>query len=685
MNVVAPTARSGPAAAHDELRVMVVDDALVVRSLLSRWIDAAPGLRVVATLRNGREALERLEAAKPDVVVLDVEMPELDGISTLPRLLELRRDLVVIMASALTRENAEVTLKALALGAADYIPKPANEGGVMTSATFQRELIEKIRALGARPRKQPVLPPYARPAPATRRLASAVQRVGKWRVAPPEPQPDRFKLRPFPAVTPRVLLIGSSTGGPQALTKLMSRLDAVSELAPILITQHMPATFTTILAEHLTRAGAKQVHEAVHGEPVLAGKVYLAPGGKHMRVARQDGTAVIVLDDGPPVNFCKPAVDPLFSSAAEVWGPWNMALILTGMGSDGTSGAGEIVAAGGSVIAQDEATSVIWGMPGSAVDGRRVLGRAAAGPDRPKGRPHVPGGHTVSQHDYEYLRRLLKARSGLVLSADKHYLIESRLLPLARKAGLFNLTGLVGRLKGPDAEELIVEVVEAMTTNESFFFRDKVPFEHFRETVMPALLAARAASRRIRIWCAAASTGQEPYSLALCLKEMGKDLRGWRVEIVATDLSTEVLEKAKSGIYSQFEVQRGLPVLILIKYFSQVGEMWQIAPEIRGMVKYLPLNLLHEFSSLGRFDVVFCRNVLIYFDQATKIDVLERIADVTERDGFLVLGGAETVVGLTDRFRPVADRRGLYAPPPVSSGNVVSMKGASFATAARRS
>jgi chemotaxis protein methyltransferase CheR len=158
----------------------------------------------------------------------------------------------------------------------------------------------------------------------------------------------------------------------------------------------------------------------------------------------------------------------------------------------------------------------------------------------------------------------------------------------------------------------------------------------------------------------------------MCLKEMGKELRGWRIEIVATDLSTDVLEKAKSGVYSQFEVQRGLPVLMLIKYFSQVGEMWQIAPELRAMVKFRPLNLLHDFSPLGKFDVVFCRNVLIYFDQATKIDVLERIAESTEGDGFLVLGGAETVVGLTDRFRPVADKRGLYTPAPrESADNVV--------------
>jgi chemotaxis protein methyltransferase CheR len=288
----------------------------------------------------------------------------------------------------------------------------------------------------------------------------------------------------------------------------------------------------------------------------------------------------------------------------------------------------------------------------------------------------------MTPYDYEYLRKLLKVRSGLVLSAEKHYLVESRLLPVARKNGLFNLTGLVSRLRAPQAEALTVEVVEAMTTNESLFFRDKVPFDHFRETIIPSLLAARPSSRRIRIWCAAAATGQEPYTLAICLKEMGKELKGWRIEIVATDLSTEVLEKAKSGIYSQFEVQRGLPALMLIKYFSQVGETWQIAPELRGMVKFMPFNLLNDFSQLGPFDVVFCRNVLIYFDQATKVSVLERIADVAEPDGYLVLGGAETVVGLTKRFKPVADKRGLYSQSAASADSNVLSFAAPPATAA---
>ena len=264
--------------------------------------------------------------------------------------------------------------------------------------------------------------------------------------------------------------------------------------------------------------------------------------------------------------------------------------------------------------------------------------------------------------EYDFLRRLLKERSGLVLSADKQYLVESRLTPLVRKAGLQSFGELVQRLKGVNADGLIVEVVEAMMTNESFFFRDKIPFEHFRETILPALLVARAAQKRIRIWCAAASTGQEPYSIAMCLKEAASKVAGWRVDIVATDLSTEVLEKAKAGIYSQFEVQRGLPIQMLVKYFTQISETWQIAPDIRAMVQFRPLNLLGDLSGLGTFDVVFCRNVLIYFDQQTKVHVLERLARMIERDGYLVLGAAETVVGLTDSFKPFADKRGLYGP-----------------------
>jgi chemotaxis protein methyltransferase CheR len=267
---------------------------------------------------------------------------------------------------------------------------------------------------------------------------------------------------------------------------------------------------------------------------------------------------------------------------------------------------------------------------------------------------------------------MLRDKSGLDLSADKHYLIESRLLPLARKAGLPGLSELVQKLKDGNGN-LVGRVVEAMTTNETFFFRDKIPFDHFRDVIMPELLKLRASRKSIRIWCAAGSTGQEPYSLAMCLKEMATALSGWRVEILATDLSQEVLEKSRAGIYSQFEVQRGLPIQLLVKYFKQIGELWQINADVRAMVQHRQLNLLHDFSQLGSFDVIFCRNVLIYFDQETKINIFDRLARSMEPDGFLVLGAAETVVGLTDVFKPLADRRGLYRPSGAGSAKPPAM------------
>lgn len=266
----------------------------------------------------------------------------------------------------------------------------------------------------------------------------------------------------------------------------------------------------------------------------------------------------------------------------------------------------------------------------------------------------------MTPSEYDFLRRFLKTKSGLVLSDEKQYLVESRLLPVARRAGLAGLSDLIAAIQKPAATQLASDVVEAMTTNESFFFRDKTPFDHFKDAMLPALLKARTGRRRIKIWCAAASTGQEPYSLAMCLKEAGSKVAGWSVDILGTDLSAEVLEKARNGVYSQFEVQRGLPIQMLLKYFAQKGELWQINPDLRAMVQWRKFNLLDSFAAIGEQDIVYCRNVLIYFDQPTKIDILQRIAKLMPEDGYLVLGAAETVVGLTDAFQPVPERRGLY-------------------------
>jgi len=272
----------------------------------------------------------------------------------------------------------------------------------------------------------------------------------------------------------------------------------------------------------------------------------------------------------------------------------------------------------------------------------------------------------VSPFDYKFLRQLLKERSGLMLGDDKDYLVEARLMPVARRAGSRSLAELVRRLRAPEGEALIVEVVEAMMINESFFFRDRLPFDRLRDTVLPALIAARVESRRLRIWSAASSTGQEPYSLAMLVKEFAPRLAGWAVEIAASDISNEVTEKARTGLYTQFEVQRGLPIHLLMTHFERGDDRWRIAADLREMVRFQQQNLLDDFSALGRFDVVFLRNVLIYFDQATKADVLRRVAGVLAPDGYLLLGAAETVVGVSDHFQPLADRQGIYVPKRTS-------------------
>jgi two-component system, chemotaxis family, protein-glutamate methylesterase/glutaminase len=361
---VALTSSPAPTATRQEpLRVMVVDDSVVIRGLISRWIESEPDMVVAASLRTGLDAVNQLERINPDVAVLDIEMPELDGISALPQLLAKKRDLIVIMASTLTRRNAEISFKALSLGASDYIPKPESTREASAAEIFRHDLIQKIRHLGAKARRTAPAPASAPLAPVSDRSREASPRPAPAPVAQPQ-----LIRRAFSTHAPRALLIGSSTGGPQALMTLVTELGPVIDRFPVLITQHMPPTFTTILAEHLARASRKPAHEAIDGETVKAGQIYLAPGGRHMKVVRHGAEAAIALDDGPPVNFCKPAVDPMFTSAIDVWQGGILAVVLTGMGSDGMRGGKEIVAAGGSVIAQDEATSVVWGMPGAAAN-----------------------------------------------------------------------------------------------------------------------------------------------------------------------------------------------------------------------------------------------------------------------------------------------------------------------------
>lgn len=266
----------------------------------------------------------------------------------------------------------------------------------------------------------------------------------------------------------------------------------------------------------------------------------------------------------------------------------------------------------------------------------------------------------MTPQDFDFVSAMLKTRSGLVLTPDKSYLLESRLMPLVRRHAMGDLSELFEKLKSTNEETLAVEITEAMTTNESFFFRDQKPFDLLRDVVLPRTMAARGDTRRIRIWCAAASSGQEPYSIAMTLRDMAAKVEGWTFDILGTDISRDVLAKAQKGAYSQFEVQRGLPITHLVKYFEKDGEQWRIKPEVRDMVAFRYFNLLDPPAVLGTFDIIFCRNVLIYFDPPTKTKVLEQIAGRMPADGTMVLGGAETVLGITDAFRPVPGQRGLY-------------------------
>ncbi len=357
---------SSAVSATNSIRVMVVDDSVVVRGLVSKWVDEEDGLESVGKCSNGAKAVEEVKAVNPDVIVLDIEMPVMDGLEALPKILKLCPEVKVIMASTLTQRNAEISLKALSLGASDYVPKPVSNSGVTTSAAFKVDLINKIKALGSTLlKKKNKLSPNLSTADTSRVQTSRVKQAVAEKVSAGAGATDEYKLREFSKSQPRILVVGSSTGGPPALISVLEQLAPVLKHVPVLVTQHMPATFTKIFAEHLGRAAGIPSAEGVDGEQIQTGKIYVAPGGKHMIMERKGAFPIIRITDGPEVNFCKPAVDPLFESVAKCYGPATLSIVLTGMGSDGANGAKIIADAGGSVIAQDEATSVVWGMPGA--------------------------------------------------------------------------------------------------------------------------------------------------------------------------------------------------------------------------------------------------------------------------------------------------------------------------------
>lgn len=356
-------------AGDNPYRVMLVDDSAVVRGLMSRWMQEDSEIEVVASVSNGLIAVRQVERTPVDVIIMDVEMPEMDGLTALPKILALAPDVKVIMASTLTLRNADISLKALQAGAADYIAKPTAMRDATTVQEFQRDLIERVKSLGAAARRRRGGAPAARatnPAAAPAARPPIAARTGETAAKPADKSlySGSIVLRNGAILPPKILAIGSSTGGPQALFQVFGQLKNKVRL-PIVITQHMPPTFTTILGEHLARVSGMPAAEAVDGEAVQGGRIYVAPGNWHMTI-QQDGTRRIIrLNQDPPENFCRPAVDPMFRSLAKVYGSGVLAVILTGMGSDGLKGGQVLVEAGGTIIAQDEPTSVVWGMPGA--------------------------------------------------------------------------------------------------------------------------------------------------------------------------------------------------------------------------------------------------------------------------------------------------------------------------------
>ncbi|MBP7337587.1 MAG: chemotaxis response regulator protein-glutamate methylesterase [Niveispirillum sp.] len=355
---------------------MVVDDSAVIRGLLTRSLEGDPEVKVVASVANGQMAINTLQRQSIDVIVLDIEMPVLDGLSALPHLLNVDPHVKIVMASTLTAKNADISLRALKAGAADYIPKPSSTRELTSADDFKRELTEKVKALAmaarrADPRKgAPVVTPVpGTTMPPRQAPVGTVAPTTSFTLATPirpKPEPGPITLRPLPEFRPDILAIGSSTGGPQALFEVLSHLKDVKQ--PILITQHMPATFTTILAEHITRQCGVQCAEAKEGEVIVGGRAYVAPGDFHMLVVQRNGQNCLSLTKDPPENFCRPAVDPMLRSIVRAYGKRVLVTILTGMGHDGQRGSEAVVAAGGAVLGQDEPSSVVWGMPGAVAN-----------------------------------------------------------------------------------------------------------------------------------------------------------------------------------------------------------------------------------------------------------------------------------------------------------------------------
>lgn len=551
-----------------------------------------------------------------------------------------------------------------------------------------------------------------------------------------------------------VLAIGVSTGGPKALSDILPHLP--SDLpAPVLIVQHMPASFTRLLAERLQEVSPLEIREAREGEVLRTGVCLIAPGDYHMAVEEAGGALTVRLLQTPPENSCRPAVDVLFRSLASSVGKNTIGVVLTGIGQDGLRGAQALKEQRATLLVQDEASSTVWGMPGAiAKEGlanhvlpllqipqqiltllhhradptlltpfkkRQANARAALPPvraalppppaapsstgrapppltpplTRPTSPPAAPappraselfsktlpslrtpgltsglpkpaaaaaaGDAHISPSDFGWVRELVKSRAAIVLEDGKEYLCESRLTQLASRLSFSSVAQLLDAARR--RADIQTEIIDSMTTNETSFFRDFQPFEALKSKIFPELIERRRSERALRLWCGASSSGQEPYTIAMLMKEYFPELNNWDVTFIASDISQQMLTRCRQGRYSQLEVHRGIPEKMRERYFQEVGKEWEVTPTLKKWIDFRQINLAGPWPSFPPLDVIFLRNVLIYFDNDTKKNIFQRIRQYLRKDGYLVLGNSETTFGFDKSFRRTQIERSNFFQP----------------------
>nr|MBF0220906.1 chemotaxis-specific protein-glutamate methyltransferase CheB [Desulfobulbaceae bacterium] len=638
------------------LKTLIIDDSRIFRNTLEKSLAQISTTEVIGSVWSGEKALLLIEDTPPDLIILDADMPGLNGIEILKKI-NLLRNLekitkpicIIYLVPASDINQAQSTLQALEEGAFDYIHKPQQVSEKHAIEILRDQLREKIYLYTQKEHSPDV----------RQRALRTIETSKKLKTDALLPYHCQFKA----------IIIGASTGGPKALHDMLPELCEKTDL-PIFIVQHMPASFTLSLATNLNKYCRHTVMEAQINATVSNNYVYIAPGGKHLTVKKMDDQIVTVLNERPPVNGCRPSVDTLFSSAADVYNGNVIAIILTGMGNDGAVGISTLKEHGGYTIAQDEESSVVWGMPGSAVATGHI--------DDIKPLTEIP--RKISQllrqrsevvtdlpeKAFSFLQRYIHEKCGIKINSDKNYLFQHRLFPVLQEEGFENFIDFTLHLRRNKAsDELQMKIINAIIINETSFFRDIYPFELFKELICPKILdycrtpavSICPATSPKRIWCVASSTGQEAYSLAMLIDEFFEEkmldaTKKKDLQILATDISVANLERAVKGEYNDFEISRGLSAERRSRYFKKDGNSWQVTDRIQNSVEFKALNLTKPFADkLGKFDVIVCRNVLIYFDNETRERIFKQFHSMLKNDGFLLLGSTENILTQSHIFK----------------------------------